>query len=182
MLGCLGIVAAFFFSITLIVMLFAPGASWSDRFAVSAMMAAMPVTAIALLAWRDKAAFHRTKRKVMRQLMQRSDVSDSEFCAPFPHQDPRPLLDVRNAIAAFFGVPSSKIHPTDDLIDDVAWRALSPSILCFTTYRVLEVCKVSVPSHRVSGFPRSNRIDGLAEEMQQLMQWMRNLEAEQPDE
>ncbi len=183
MFGCLSIVAAASFAITFLTMLlFAHDTSWAERLAVSAMMATVfPLilaTAVMLLAWRDKANFRLAKRNVKRQLSKRSDVGDSEFCEPFPQHDPRLLLEVRNAIAAFFSVPSFKIHPADSLDDDFAWHALWPSIVFFVTYRVLAAYKVPLPSNRVVAFPRSDRIDGFADEMQKLMQWMWDVERE----
>jgi hypothetical protein len=184
-LGCLGFIAAVVFVVSSIAMLiFAGDVSWGERTAMAGMISAIVVFAVVMLGWRDKAAFHKAKKTVARQLTQRGDVSDAEFCETFPQQDPRLILEVRNAIAAFYRVPPTKIHPTDNFNDDLAWRELSPSILCNVTFHILAAYEVPKPkpSNRVFGFPTSDRIDGFAEEMQQLMQKLRDFEADSNNE
>jgi hypothetical protein len=184
--GCLGLLAAVYLAIAAITMvamlIFAREASWGERLIASAALPAIIVFAILLLAWRDKTNFRWTKRKVNRQLMQRSKVSEVDFCKPFPQQDPQLLLEIRKAIAAFFAVPPSQINPVDDLNDEFAWHDLSPTILISVTYRILAAYQVPVPSNRVIAFPKSERLGGFAEEIQQLMSWMHEVQREKPTE
>ena len=83
--------------------------------------------------WRYEAV----RRRVRRMLLRREDINDADFVAAFPDIDSTLLLQARQAVGEFFDVPSTKLHPTDTLRDDLQFKKLGFPAYCFVLGRAL---------------------------------------------
>jgi hypothetical protein len=169
MLGCSAIVGAVFFLVAIVPLLFVTGMGLGERFLMAAMVGGMAFLACLLLACRDTMAFHSVRRRVQRRLLRRSDMSNEEFCRAFPQHDSQLILDVRSAIAAFFQVPLTKIHPTDNLVNDLAIQALAPSFPSFVADRVLAARHIVSSPRRVVRLPSSEEFGEFVHEVQRIL-------------
>lgn len=136
----LGVVAFF---VGLICSLFVSGATLVERLMVASMCGAMVFTAAVLLCARDYLRHRMLVRRVRRMLLRRQDVGDDGFAASFPGTDRALIREVRQAVATFFGVPTGKIHPTDDLRADLKVDRLEPNFHTFVFFRIFAIRQVS---------------------------------------
>jgi hypothetical protein len=124
MIGCALLVGALGFFFGLIGALFVSDASGAERLILAAMPAAMAFVAAILLGFRDMARYKAAKRRVRRIVLARQDISDRDFTSHFPDCNATWLVQTRHLVARFFDVPPEKIHPTDELREDLRFDSL----------------------------------------------------------
>lgn len=137
MVGCSVKIAVVAFMFGLIGSLFATEAGPGERLMLAMMPAGMAFVAAMILFSRDYLRQTRTIRLVRQALLIRVDVSDAEFVAHFPTVDTTLLVQTRQAVARFFGVPPAKVHPTDQLRQDLQFETLEPGFHSFVVHDVL---------------------------------------------
>jgi hypothetical protein len=167
MLGCAIPVAIVFFAFGMLGSLVVPGMSVVERADVGAMTGGMAFLASTLLYLRDRAKMSAAKRQVHQRLMARNDVADADFCGVFPI-DESILIDVREALARFFDVPSLKIHTGDNLRDDYKYNVLEPSLHMFAIARILRKRGREIGSFRFPECPISS-VGDFANEISRLV-------------
>lgn len=143
LIGLSLIVAAIAFVLGGIGSFFAHDATLWQRLGIAALPAGIAFVATLVLGWRDYRRINRNLRTIRRKLLARANVSDADFTAHFPQDDPRLLLWTRKAIARFFEVPKAKIHPTDRLAEDFHMRQLDPTFQFCVVQDILQRARVT---------------------------------------
>lgn len=128
--------------------LFARQATLFERFMIAVMCAAVAFVAAVLLFSRDHLRYTMARRRVQRMLLARHDVNDRDFAACFPAADPTLVTEVRRAMAGFFGVPAEKIHPADDLPEDLKVPELEPGFHTTVFFHIFAKWSVAPQSFR----------------------------------
>jgi hypothetical protein len=139
LIGCAAVIAVVAFFLGLIGALFVVEASLAERLGIAMLPAAMAFIAAILLGTRDYARSEVTKHRVQKMLLVRIDVTDADFVASFPAFNADLVLQTREAISEFFGVPSSKIHPSDKLSGNLKVDLRKPSFHSYVIYRVFNL-------------------------------------------
>jgi hypothetical protein len=117
MFGCAAIAAL----IGGIGMLFWPGVTFGEWIIGLLMLASITFVAVIILKIRDGNQYESHIRVIRTALLARKDITDDEFRIPYQAEDAPWALQVREAIAKFYQVPASKIHPDDDLAADLGF-------------------------------------------------------------
>ena len=94
-----------------------------------------PNTSI-LLCIKDRLQFFNAKRRVCQRLIEKEAIDDTGFCRVMNIADGCLLLDIRKAIADFFGVPPSKVHPGDAL-DEFDYKTFELGLHMFVIGQIL---------------------------------------------
>ena len=76
--------------------------------------------------------------RVRQSLLARHDMDNDEFCRQLPNCDASLLIQTRDAVAAFFGVPCGKIYPTDQLETNFQIRTFEPGFHISVVRHVLQ--------------------------------------------
>ncbi len=118
-IGCAGIIATVAFLIAIIASLFATETDLGQRLLIALMTAATAFVAAVILISRDRRRRAAVVQSVRQMLLDREDVSDTDFANHFPDHDPTLIVQTRQAVAEFFEVPAVKLHPTDGLRKDL---------------------------------------------------------------
>ena len=168
LIGCAGVIAAIAFFLGLLGSLFAAEVSLALRLGLAAMVAAIAFVAVVLLGTRDSLRYAATKRRVHNMLLARPDVKDTEFAAQFPDCSADLVLQTREAISQFFGVPAGKIHPSHRLRDDLRRDVFEPGFHSFVVYRVLNLRHVT-PQPFVFHTTKSMDIGDFLTEIQRVL-------------
>lgn len=168
LIGCSAAIGAVAFVIGFVVSLFIRDITWAERLAMGVIPAIMASLAALLLACRDLLGSRATLRKVHNFLESRNDTSDEEFLALSPYQDAELLLDVRLAIARFFGVPSTKVERHIHLVSDLRVNKLEPGFQFAVVGSIVE----SRVTPRTYGFSMSGlrSIDDLANAIAKVLE------------
>jgi hypothetical protein len=96
---------------------------------VGAMTGGMAFVGSLILLARDRSRNTATLKLVRDMLLARDDVHENDFCRSFSEMDAKLLVDMRNAISNFFGVPATKIHPDDELQENFRFETFQPFFL-----------------------------------------------------
>ena len=83
------------------------------------------------------------KRSVRRRLKTRHPIDTDEFIGACQQGDPSYLLATRRAIASFFGISETKIHPQDKLLEDYEIAEFEPDFHSFVLTHVIEQLEIS---------------------------------------
>ncbi len=168
MLGCAIPIAVLFFVFGMLFSFAIPeGLSLLGRLGIATMIGGVTFFVVILLCLRDRTKFFSTKKRVHQRLMARHDVSDDDFCLAF-HLDRSILLDVRQALALFFTVPPTKIHPTDQLAV-FEYNSFEPNLHLFIISHILNKRRRTISSFTFPEHPNS-RIEDLAREISVIVE------------
>lgn len=154
-IGCSGTIAGIGFVIGFVTSLFDRDASWADRLIQSGMVSAISFVAALFLSCSDSLRHKTARRKACAALSNGEDTSDEEFLSLLPNENPELLLATRKAVANFFDVPTTKIHRTVELVDDLHVGSLEPMFR-------LSVVGSMITRQSQSPQPYSFSMDGIA--------------------
>lgn len=143
MIGCAGMIAAVAFFIVGIITLFVPDGTIGERLLVAALAAATVFVAAILLCARDHMRHLAALRRVRRMLLARENANSRDFAAHFPMVDAALIVQTRDAVSAFLGVPAAKLRHTDRLRNDLQFDALEPAFHSFVVYSILAARSVA---------------------------------------
>lgn len=168
MIGCAGMIAAVAYVMGIVCSLFAREVTASERMMMAVFPAVMAFVAALILFARDRSRHVAARQTVRDNLLPRQDVNDDEFFAHFPKNDPTLIAQTRRAISLFFDVPAEKIHPTDNLQNDLEFSTLEPGFHTFVVYHVFNARNVAPQPF---WFKTSNLTDvgDLAKEIQRIL-------------
>jgi hypothetical protein len=107
------------FIVAFVTTLFIRELEWGGRVGLALFTAAMPFSAALLLGYRDMLRYRSRARQVGSRLIPLPDSTDDEFLAAKPCSNVELLLETRQAISAFFDVPSTKIGRHLRLVEDL---------------------------------------------------------------
>jgi hypothetical protein len=171
MIGCAGIIALVFLPFGVLMALTIPDAPYSVRIAFALMPSGLSFVAAMLLLMRDQLLRTRQLRRIRRKLLNRHDVNELVYLPHLRDADPTLISQTRKAISEFFDVPVEKIHPTDNLRDDLMFQAFEPNFHLFVLYRVIAARRLEpVPSQIVSfNSGGLSTVDDLADEVRRVI-------------
>lgn len=132
------------------------------------MVGPMVFVAVLILGTRDYLRNAGRRRGLQHMLRSRRDVDDDEFVTHFAEADAELMIQTRHGIAHFFGVSEQKIHPTDNLHDDLQFGRFEPAFHTSVAFHVFAARQVAPQSFafNTSGF---SDIGDLAAEIQRVM-------------
>lgn len=137
LIGFSGAIALVAFVIGLAVSLLVRDARWTDRLTMALTPAIITFAAVLVLASHDSAKHTATMRSVRNWLLTGGDTSDVDFVSSRPTDDAALLLETRQAIARFFGVPTDRISRDVHLIHDLHVDKLEPSFQFYVVGSVI---------------------------------------------
>ncbi len=121
-------------------------APFAGRATIALMPSANTFAAALLLMASDHAKQRRHRSVAQRGLFRRPSMDDETFLTPFPSSERELALLVRSQIGAFFDVPPTTIHPTDELERDYHFSTFEPFFHAFVTTNVLVQYGLATPS------------------------------------
>lgn len=171
MLGCAGIIALMFLPFGVLMAAMVAKATFPERIILALMPSGLAFIATLILAMRDRMR-HVTRARILRShLLNRHDVNESEFLTHFPNVDPELICQTRQAVAEYFDVPATKIHPSDDLRDDLQFENFEPDFHSFVLYRVLVARHLEPAPSQMFSFQTNGLVNlgDLANEVQRVL-------------
>lgn len=137
MIGCAAIVGGVGFVIGLVFAMLLNDPNVPHPLLAGAITGGIAFVAALLLSSRDSSRFKSARQRVRDRLLARADVGDDEFCGGFPSCDTTLLLQTRDAVAAFFEVPPTRIHARDQFETDFESKSLGPTLPMSAVHHVL---------------------------------------------
>ena len=101
--------------------------SWTQHLVTACMPAAMTFLAAVILCLKDSARQSAALRSIRSSLQRLPDTSDEEFISAKPTDERELLLQIRGAIARFYGVEPTKIRRAVRLDEDLNIDQFAPT-------------------------------------------------------
>jgi hypothetical protein len=168
MIGCAGMIAAVAFVFGVIASLVATEAAVGERLMTAFVPPGIAFVAALLLFAMDRARHTSTMRSVRQMLLARPDVEDHDFFAQFPDADSTLIAQTREAISRFFDIPMQKIHPNDNLRNDLQIDTFEPAFHSFVVTDVLRARHIAPRPFTFSTCGLTD-IGDLAKEIQRVL-------------
>jgi hypothetical protein len=140
MIGCATVLGLLGFGVGFVAA-WVTGSAHLTPLSAGAMTGGMTFAAALFLILKDQMRHCSAMKRVRRRLQERDDVDAERFCHSLSECDPALLLHIREAVATFFDVPLTNIHPDDHLRTDYQLDVMEPGFHTVVIFHVLAQVK-----------------------------------------
>lgn len=179
LIGCAGMLAAVGFVAGVVISFLQGDATIVERSLSGFLGAGVTFVAAVILFCNDNLKRASKRKAAGDRLRGNGGVSDADLAAAIPYVDPVLLVQVRNAVAAFFGVPAELIHPQGDLRKELSLDTIEPEFHSLVVFHVLAARDFDLgDSERVSFRFDSGCLSNLGDLCAEIQRVIDHLESE----